>query len=178
MVQMKILDMGCNDHKHPDSIGIDINPKSQADVIHDLNEIPYPFERGYFDLIICSHILEHLDDSVAVLKELWRITKHCGVIEIRVPHYSGSGAWGNLEHVKAFSAGIATYIGNYMDGMFKILKIRLNFFSSYEIRDSRIKKYLNGFIGFFADRWIGLCDRTWSKWIGFNEIYIKLEVKK
>jgi len=34
---MKILDVGCGNAKTTNAIGIDSNPTTQADVIHDLN---------------------------------------------------------------------------------------------------------------------------------------------
>lgn len=54
---------------------------------HDLNlnEFPYPFKEKEFDFIICSHVLEHLDDPVRVCAEFSRISK-AGYIE--VPNYS------------------------------------------------------------------------------------------
>jgi len=36
--QKKILDVGCGWNKTPGAIGMDANPKSHADVIHDLGE--------------------------------------------------------------------------------------------------------------------------------------------
>ncbi len=50
----------------------------------DLNRFPYPFKEKEFDFIICSHVLEHLDDPVRVCAELSRISK-AGYIE--VPNY-------------------------------------------------------------------------------------------
>ncbi|WP_426103636.1 class I SAM-dependent methyltransferase [Massilia sp. TSP1-1-2] len=54
---------------------------------HDLNlnQFPYPFKEKQFDFIICSHVLEHLDDPVRVCAEFSRIAK-AGYIE--VPNYS------------------------------------------------------------------------------------------
>jgi SAM-dependent methyltransferase len=51
----------------------------------DLNQFPYPFKEKEFDFIICSHVLEHLDDPVRVCAEFSRIAK-AGYIE--VPSYS------------------------------------------------------------------------------------------
>lgn len=54
---------------------------------HDLNlnQFPYPFKEKEFDFLICSHVLEHLDDPVRVCAEFSRIAK-AGYIE--VPSYS------------------------------------------------------------------------------------------
>jgi SAM-dependent methyltransferase len=83
-----ILDVGCGQNKFKDAIGIDANPRSHADVIHDLGVIPYPFENDQFDLIICRHVIEHVPDVMAFVTELHRITKPGGRLKIVTPHYS------------------------------------------------------------------------------------------
>jgi ubiquinone/menaquinone biosynthesis C-methylase UbiE len=50
----------------------------------DLNIFPYPFPDKHFDFLICSHVLEHLDDPVRTISEFSRIAKG-GYIE--VPFY-------------------------------------------------------------------------------------------
>ncbi len=39
----KILDVGCGANKYEGAIGLDNNPRTAADVIHDLGQVPYPF---------------------------------------------------------------------------------------------------------------------------------------
>ena len=84
----KILDVGCGLRKRTNAIGIDVNPRSQADVVHDLNRFPYPFTPNYFDEIICDNVLEHLEDVVKVMEELHRIAKPSAVVTIIVPFFS------------------------------------------------------------------------------------------
>jgi len=84
----KILDVGCGWNKTPGAIGIDANPKTHADVIHDLGSIPYPFPNDEFDDVICRHVAEHVPDVMAFVAELHRITKPGGRILIVTPHYS------------------------------------------------------------------------------------------
>jgi SAM-dependent methyltransferase len=45
-----------------------------------------PFPDGYFDGVILSEILEHLDDDVAGLRDVWRVLKPGGVVAITVPN--------------------------------------------------------------------------------------------
>ena len=71
----KILDVGCGQNKYAGAIGIDSNPHSHADVIHDLGVVPYPFADNEFDEIICRHVIEHVPDVMAFVSELHRITK-------------------------------------------------------------------------------------------------------
>jgi SAM-dependent methyltransferase len=83
-----ILDVGCGQNKFAGAVGIDSNPRSHADVIHDLGVFPYPFKNDQFDEIICRHVIEHLPDVMAFVTELHRITKAGGRIRIVTPHYT------------------------------------------------------------------------------------------
>ena len=83
-----ILDVGCGQNKFTGAIGLDSNPRSHADVIHDLGSFPYPFENDQFDEIICRHVVEHVPDVIGFVTELHRITKHGGLLRIVTPHYS------------------------------------------------------------------------------------------
>ena len=83
-----ILDVGCGQNKVVGAIGIDSNPRSHADVIHDLGVFPYPFENDRFDEIVCRHVLEHVPDVIGLITELHRITKAGGRLKIVTPHYS------------------------------------------------------------------------------------------
>lgn len=85
---LKILDVGCGNNKYPGAIGIDINPRTEADVIHDLGVVPYPFDDDEFDEIFTHHVAEHVPDVMAFISELHRITKPGGRIRLVTPHYS------------------------------------------------------------------------------------------
>ena len=84
----KILDVGCGQNKYPGAIGIDSNPRADADVFHDLGVLPYPFADNEFDEIVCRHVIEHVPDVMSFVSELHRITRPAGLIKIVTPHYS------------------------------------------------------------------------------------------
>jgi SAM-dependent methyltransferase len=84
----KVLDVGCGWNKTPGAIGIDSNPRSHADVIHDLGVLPYPLPDNEFDEVVCRHVAEHVPDVMAFVTELFRITRPGGRIKITTPHYS------------------------------------------------------------------------------------------
>lgn len=94
----KILDVGCGRNKHPGAIGIDINPNTDADVIHDLGIVPYPFPDDEFDEIVSNHVIEHVPDPTAFVTELYRITKPGGRIKILTPHYTNPDWPNDLTH--------------------------------------------------------------------------------
>jgi len=88
LASKKILDVGCGRNKTPGAIGMDSNPKTHADVIHDLGNVPYPFADDEFDEIVSFHVIEHVPDVMAFVTELHRIAKPGGQIKIVTPHYS------------------------------------------------------------------------------------------
>jgi predicted SAM-dependent methyltransferase len=101
---MKTLVLGCGLKKPEGSIGIDNNPNTLADIIYDLDKIPYPFKDNKFDLIICHDILEHLNDIISAMKEIHRIGKHDAYVEIKTPHFSSILSWNDPTHKQHFSS--------------------------------------------------------------------------
>jgi SAM-dependent methyltransferase len=105
----KILDVGCGNKKIPGATGIDINPDSSADIIHDLNMFPYPFEDSTFDEIVADNVIEHLDNIIKVMEELHRISKPGGSLVIKVPYFRSRYASIDPTHKHFFTADSFTY---------------------------------------------------------------------
>jgi SAM-dependent methyltransferase len=57
----------------------------------DIYSLPFPDD--YFDGVILSEILEHIDDEVAGLREVRRVLKPGGVAAITVPHANYPFLW-------------------------------------------------------------------------------------
>ncbi|OGW07965.1 MAG: hypothetical protein A2W75_00495 [Nitrospinae bacterium RIFCSPLOWO2_12_39_15] len=137
---MKILDLGCGKKKCENSIGIDISPKSKADVIHDLNNFPYPFPDNEFDKVICLDILEHLDNIVKVMEEIYRICKSGAEVSIRVPHFSSTHAYGDPTHRHIFSTESLNFcipsLSNYdfyTEAKFELVRLKINFWKIHRL---------------------------------------------
>src|SRR5258708_29777301 len=99
----RILNVGCGSKKIPDSVGVDFDPQSCADVIHDLDNFPWPFADGAFDQIVCQHVLEHLRNPRRAMEELRRLARPGALVEIATPHYSSPDSWGDMTHYMHFS---------------------------------------------------------------------------
>ena len=69
-------------------INMDFQKHERVNVVHNLEEIPYPFEDNYFNAVIGIYILEHLSWRVIpdVLKEIYRILKYNGRAIFLVPN--------------------------------------------------------------------------------------------
>jgi len=106
---MVVIELGCGNSKTPGAIGVDFNPKTQADIIHDLDIFPYPFADNYADRIICKDVLEHVEHFVAVMEEIWRIGKPGCEVEISGPFMSSVNYFSDPTHRRAFTSRSFNY---------------------------------------------------------------------
>lgn len=98
-----ILNLGCGKTRIPGSIGVDmLRIESYVDLVCDLNMLPFPFKDESIDEIHMYHVLEHLQDPLGKMEELYRILKPRGMIYMRVPHFSSLGAFSDITHVRPF----------------------------------------------------------------------------
>ena len=66
--------------------------------ITDLNRYPWPFPENHFDFILCSHIMEHLNNFNAAVTELHRIAKPGATLDVRVPFFLSTKYYSEPDH--------------------------------------------------------------------------------
>ena len=81
------LNLGSGNSKREGYTNIDICSLNNVDIVHDLEQIPYPFENDSADEIYMSHSLEHISmhKVQSVLKECYRILQKDKHLIIIVP---------------------------------------------------------------------------------------------
>jgi SAM-dependent methyltransferase len=127
-----LLDVGCGSSKWPGAVGVDISADTDADVVADLNEHPWPIEDGAFDQILCQDVLEHVREPLKFMAELHRVARPGARIQLRTPHYSSVLAYGDPTHEHYFSVlAIRTFenafFAHYLDVRFRIVHVTLDF---------------------------------------------------
>jgi len=106
--KIKGLNLGCEKEYRESNdsinwINLDFDKRYKADVRYDLRKFPWKFKDNEFDMILASGIIEHLTDISKVFMEMYRVSKHGGLIYIMVPHASEIlNSWGDLEHKRPF----------------------------------------------------------------------------
>ena len=105
----KILDLGCGKKKRTGTIGVDYSDQHSADVIHDLNVFPYPFESDSIDQVYLDNVLEHLNKPMQVMEEVHRITKLGGKVKVIVPYFRSRWAFIDPTHQTFYTVDSFAY---------------------------------------------------------------------
>jgi|GEM_PF-1255886 len=92
------VDLGCGISKSADFIGVDLCPGVGVDIVADLNQT-FPFEDNSVDEIKAYDVVEHLQDRLHTMNEIWRACKPGALVDIRVPSTDGRGAFQDPTHV-------------------------------------------------------------------------------
>jgi SAM-dependent methyltransferase len=185
----KKLNLGSGEFKKPGYVNVDYFSVSEPDVRHNLEEFPYPFQDGEFELIEADHVLEHLSDPFRVMKELHRIAMNGAEIIIRVPHFSRG--FTHAEHKRGFDVTFPLYFdpkfpGGYQGFPLAHKKTRLCWFAQPYLKKQSMGPFLYiigmGF-GLVFDLFANLspyaCSRIWCFWVGgFEEIEFRFLVNK
>lgn len=92
-VRGRILDVGCGKKpyagwfphgKRSRIVGIDVSPGPGVDVVVG-NTGSFPFRDGSFDAVLCTQMLEHVEDPESTLGEIHRVLTSSGLLVASVP---------------------------------------------------------------------------------------------
>jgi SAM-dependent methyltransferase len=102
---LTILDVGCGTRKIESSaVGIDVHPRSAADIIWDLDDFPWPLDNQAFDRIYMSHIIEHVRDVTRTMAEVHRVARDRADVFVVTPHFSSHNSYTDPTHLRHLAA--------------------------------------------------------------------------
>ena len=175
---MRVLHLGCGQKKAMGAIGVDLNPRSQADVLCDLNLFPYPFADGVFDSVLCEHVLEHLDDVIRVMEEIHRVSKAGARIIVKVPYFTSVYFYRDPTHKHFFTIHTFDYFlpgsplcqFRYSDVQFRLLRVEFPPPANAGLVKRLVFQVINRHLEFYERRLAFLLPR--------HLLYFELEVVK
>lgn len=138
-VEGKKVVFGCGKFARKGWINLDIIPCKGVDLIHNLDEYPYPFKTSSVGYILAQHVLEHLSDLIKVMNEVHRILQPGGMIEIIVPYYKHRNAFTDPTHKQFFTE----YTMDYFIG--ESNKMKIDWYTDKRYKKIFYKKFNNGF---------------------------------
>jgi SAM-dependent methyltransferase len=105
------LDVGAGDNIQAGFIGMDMRPTKNADIVHNAEVVPYPLPDEICHIIICSHLVEHLNPAkmIDIMNEWWRLLKEGGQLWLSMPYAGSFGFWQDPTHIKTWNEATATY---------------------------------------------------------------------
>jgi len=110
---------------------VDRNPNAPGvNVVHDLDDYPWPFETESVHEIFASQCLEHLLDHNRAMKEIHRVLRKGGIARISVPHFTWQFSFQDPTHRHFFGYNTFSYYARdcgYFDFKFSSCKVKLTF---------------------------------------------------
>ena len=148
---MNKLNLGCGTDIRPGWVNLDRAALPGVDTVHDLDQLPLPFADKQFDHVCARDVLEHVD-YVRLLREVHRILRVGGTLDIQVPHFTSVDNYIDPTHKQRFSirtfeffiAGAPLARSYYFDFSFSaISRRRLTFFRGPLLWDYLIEPLVN-----------------------------------
>jgi ubiquinone/menaquinone biosynthesis C-methylase UbiE len=132
------LNLGCGNKNIEGFTGVDFVKTPAASLIHDLNIFPYPFPDNSVEEILMDNVLEHLDNTIKVMEEIYRICKKEAIIVIKVPYFKSNSAYTDPTHKHFFTETSFKYftkdnnLNFYTDARFEIINTKLIAHNEYK----------------------------------------------
>jgi SAM-dependent methyltransferase len=188
------IDLGCGNRKVKGTIGVDSVPVPGVDVVADVDH-GLPFRESSIDAVYSYHILEHVDDFLATMNEIWRVCRPGALVFVKVPHAASTFVtWKDPTHRRGLSIATFAYFddtyfdgaafGYYSKARFRIERAKLNFTLSG--RDEPVilgwqRRVVNVLFDAFANRsrrWQYFCERFWGPVVGIEEAELVMRAMK
>jgi len=101
----KTLNLGCGNWLIAGAVNLDrVKHRPEVDIVHDLNDLPWPFESESFDFIAARAVLEHLRiNLLESVGECWRILRPGGQLYLKLPLWGHNNTYMDPTHYWAFA---------------------------------------------------------------------------
>jgi SAM-dependent methyltransferase len=108
--ELRVVDAGCGETKQvPWAIGVDVVARPGVDVVADLDE-GLPFDSGSIDRLFAVHVLEHVGDMLAVMREFHRVLRPTGLLHVLTPLWRHVNAVADPTHVRYLDVQTFKYV--------------------------------------------------------------------
>ncbi len=126
-ISNKII-LGGGNNKKEGYLNLDIlNFPNNVDIVCDLEE-GIPLKNDSVDEVLASHFLEHINDTIKIMEEIYRVCCNGAIVKIKVPYFKSIGAFKDPSHVSFFTEETFKYFDkDQIKGKLPDYKIEANF---------------------------------------------------
>jgi SAM-dependent methyltransferase len=103
MYDAKAFNIDKDDRWHPDIVADIADPELFSREFQSPRFGALRLQRGWFDSVTASHILEHVPDLVTTMTNCLALLTDGGLLRVTVPYDLSYGAWQDPTHVRAFN---------------------------------------------------------------------------
>ena len=180
----RVLDIGCGRDKLPGATGIDANPRSYADIIHNLDQRPWPIPDSSFEYVRAQDILEHVEDFFGVMEEIHRVCRDGATVDVRMPFMSSLNFATDPTHRRSGTSGTFDYfdpdtaVGGYAytDARFELVHFHYGRF--YHGVPGFLMRWPDKLIVPLCERWHVVYEHYFAYIYPMHDVSYRLRVKK
>ncbi len=153
---------------------MDLAAESDADLVWDLDQRPWPLPADRFDRIIVVDVLEHVDDVIGVMEEIYRVGTKGARVHIQAPFAASHFLWTDPTHRRAFTSRSFKYFSDafskthfhYTQARFSVVECE------YLVTNA---KWFDRVLLRLANRWKYRYERRFMYWYPAENIRFELE---
>lgn len=155
----RLLDVGCGPAKWPGATGIDWLAYPGVDVVHNLEQLPWPLPAASFDAILSRDSLEHVSDVVGTMNEFHRLLAPNGRLVIVTPHVAHPSSFRDPTHKQHFTLGTFDYFTGdisyprYTEQRYRMVAKGLTFPRALSIGRLLVAWSTSRYEKYYAHRW-------------------------
>lgn len=170
----EVLNLGCGRRHVAGALNLDVTPRTNPDLVHDLNDCPWPLPDGHFREVIAYDVIEHLEDTRAAFEEIHRVARGGARVQVTVPHFSSADAFNDPSHRHFFGRFSLDFLREghehdfYTAARFRERTGRIIFYPSLA----------NRLVWRLANRYAARYERRWAWAFPAWFVYFELEVVK
>ena len=170
----EILNLGAGEKQVGNAVNLDITAATEPDIVHNLDDRPWPLPDAQFAEVLAHDVIEHLDDVVATMEEIHRVSRDGAVVRITLPHFSSANAFTDPTHRHYFGwFSFHYFTGEHQFSFYTDVRFRR--------RTSQIvfkPSVLNKLVWRLANRWPEAYEQRWAWMFPAWYLYFELEVIK
>jgi SAM-dependent methyltransferase len=172
-----ILHLGCGKKKLPEAFGVDKGLDTSADLCWDLDQIPWPLPSSHFHRVHMISVLEHLEDIVSIMEEVFRICQPNADIYILSPFASSDFLWTDPTHKRGFTSRSFKYFADeFAKNHFSYSEARFNVLDVEYLVHA--PKWFDRILLSLANRKKNIYERRFMYWYPVQNIYFHLQADK
>ena len=179
------IDLGCGQNKKNGFIGVDCVDLSGVDIVCNVDKEKIPLEDSSVSEIYSMHFMEHVQDLLKVMEEIWRVCDKDAKVVIAVPYFTSVGAFRDPTHKQFFAYNTFDHFTStdkfpsfYSESKFKIIKKKLLFYPSNSNIYSKIRFLHMLPFQFLANLFPYFYEHSLFKLFSPRDLYIELRVIK